>query len=112
MIWPRDSPLAIALHCNYTRPHERTALRVGRTERAAANVKKHGVSFEEAKSASTMNAPNLLKTRPFRRRRSFCPAWPEFCAKALGRLPLLSRRRRVIRFISARKATAKMNCYP
>lgn len=42
--------LAIALQCNYTWPM--SALQFEWDERKAiANVKKHGVSFEEAKSA-------------------------------------------------------------
>ncbi len=82
--------------------------------KAAANVKKHGVSFEEAKSAFYDERAKLIEDP------DHSDEEDRFVLLGLSsalRLLVVCHCYRdgggVIRFISARKATAKeMNCYP
>ncbi len=55
LLFALEVALADALHCSYT-AHMSTLHFEWDDRKAAANAKKHGVSFEEAKSFSSMNA--------------------------------------------------------
>ena len=71
-------------------------------QKAASNLRKHGVSFEEAASVffDSLSATGADPDHSFGQRR-----FVTFSVSSLGRLLVVAHAEQVIRIISARKAT-------